>query len=71
MFDNIHLREQTHHRLRSMPCFTVLCLAAALLMAMLSMVVLGGAMMVLGWLADEAWAVLESFVIHLIRQVRW
>lgn len=69
MFDNIG--KKTNLRLRSTPYFTVLCLAAALLMAMLSMVVLGGAVMVLGWLADGAWAALESYVIHLIRQVRW
>ncbi|PHV36886.1 hypothetical protein [Janthinobacterium sp. BJB304] len=71
MFNNIHLLKQANVRLRNTPYFTVLCLAGALLMAMLAMVVLGGSGMVLGWLADEAWAVFESFAVQFVRQLRW
>ena len=71
MFNNIHLFKQAYFRLKNTPYFTVLCLAGTLLMAMLALVVLGGSGMVLGWLADEAWALLESLAINFIRQVRW
>lgn len=71
MFNNVHLLKQAGVRLKSTPYFTVLCLAGALLMATLAMVVLGGSGMVLGRLADEALAVFESFVVQFVRQLRW
>jgi hypothetical protein len=70
MFDNFHLIKKACFRLKNTPYFTVLCLTGSLLMAMLALVVLGGSGMVLGWLADEAWAFFESFATSFIRH-RW
>lgn len=71
MFDNIYFLKRAQFRLKNTPYSTVLCLAGVLLMLMLAMVVLGGLGMALGGLADEAWAVLESFAVDLVRQRRW
>jgi len=71
MFDNIYLLKRAQFRLKNTPYSTVLCLAGALMILTLAMVVLGGLGMVLGGLADEAWAVLESFAIDIVRQRRW
>ncbi|PHV19187.1 hypothetical protein CSQ92_27830 [Janthinobacterium sp. BJB446] len=71
MFDNSYLLKRAQFRLKNTPYSTVLCLAGTLILLMLAMVMLGGLCMVLGGLADEAWAVLESIVIDLVRQRRW
>lgn len=71
MFDNIHLIKQTHSRLTNTPCLTVLSLVGALVILALLVVVCCGFVLVLSLLADEAWALLESFAVNFIRQVRW